>query len=513
MSKYERSDATGKTDLHEKKKRKIFFFGSSDRLPAIHHKKNSPQEITSSVLRFLLDEESEALRGGKKDSVIQPFGSVKQSIQEKMDVEKKRLIAIEQKREEFQTFAKEEGISEIKTPEDFQTKLTELESRYAQLSPKELFEEIKKIQNYSDIGRLLLHKANKYIEYHSVADDAAAYLISNARSGGTQKKLIGSGEFIYTEEDVTDHAPIGLILFEAESAPKTKYQQEASEFALYKEGLLTAMFQWHIVGEFGDRFEKDTFSDFPILGNTEVQTWEQAERYTRPLPPGLARWKENGIISPPSVSLLDAADSIYGTQTQKLYTLAFSIIPDWLQDKLAYYYTDERKDALRKILFDETARVFSEATEPINPDFEGYVKKRVLEGLGLTIREEHFSNQTNDELLPLASFVPELKRAGYEDGLYLQPLQKEMAKRIKELKRDPKEIATQIKNAFAEGKICGTIPHPVDERDEWFFDQAFLVSSTLNDEGEYQEIKSAIPKMRAENSILAVAALLENLEK
>ena len=110
--------------------------------------------------------------------------------------------------------------------------------------------------------------------------------------------------------------------------------------------------------------------------------------------------------------------------------------------------------ALRRKLCEEAVEMFSKVTQLLHPKIEQKARKLAAYGIsaGGTTRTSYrvYSELEPDNAspVPLAESIPALLRVAYEEGLRIDPLKKEMDRRIGAKRLNPYDVAKQIREAL-----------------------------------------------------------------
>jgi hypothetical protein len=436
-----------------------------------------------------------------------------------------RFRDLDRESRELEIFSQEQGLNSLHTGAEYSAKVEEITKQLKGLDNKEsLFKKLYEWKRFGEICYALIEQANDYIQ-RKVALDTEDSLRGKSLDRLTPDEMLLVERYQFNEEVKkkflpyrfnvkipTGDGPLRFINEEGgRQEERADYELEAEKLIDPKVAILILETRYRLfnVNTFADTIGIDIVTERPALLSKDVETFEDAERVSRPLPESLARWKENGLMG------IEIPTRDYGCflkNAKQAGEVASIILPDGTEDDTFKDYQsaveeyneknfskdkDEKLLALRRKIYEEEEKAFTEATQLLHPEIEWKVPMLAVYGIS-TGQGDYFgykevnsareASGNEKPAIPLSKSFSDLRRFAYKQGVYLEPLKEEMARRISEEKFDPHDVAQQVRQALEEGR------DPSEGSSEglnWFIEEALFNKSTLDDEGKFVEGKGS----------------------
>ncbi len=431
-----------------------------------------------------------------------------------------QLADLETRRTEFETVSDLIGLPDVRTPEDVKTLFEQQTADMASLNDAEKFQRLLRLRKMAQTSHDLRSRANEYIGASAAVEDhpeLAGKDFGEMTKDELQpigyatlyeykdKKLPQSWDLIPSMRSITPETFNADLMarIDGQTQDAPPYKEEAAKFAHYKEGAIAEGLYYYLSERFADQIGRDVVTQEPVIyDSSHVGTLEDARRYSREIPSQLREWVDKDLTR--RIFIPDYAHLRFYESDDQLAQVVDFALPDGVRDEAFQRYAsvlrqphgsspDERKArqretesallAVRRKIFDRTVDVFSHATASLHPDIE--LSARNLAAYGISEGEgakTYFGHHLirEDDNKPLAESVKTLRQIGHREGVYLDPLKEAMAQRIREQGLDPRQVAQEVRNAYAAKEEGGS---PFDaisvEGANWFIAESLFATSSL----------------------------------
>lgn len=399
----------------------------------------------------------------------------------------------------LQIFAQDKGLVNIKNHDGLKAKVDEVTQAVIKMTPKDAFDLVKKWGRHAEIARQILNITREYLAVRSaltklgIADLAKVELDKPFLDALRQTKYKDS--VLPNYYDFTSRTDGAARLDEhlanldsAEDPLKTTIEQTR-----YKDALLTEIIHSRLVHSTQDHIGTDTYEDRPIT-NLPIDSYEQTQKYSRPLPQKIASWGKNGVNN---ILFNDYGHLEFFDNVEKMQQVVEIILPKGSHDPAfqtyaaaltAFLNAREGQEEMRRELmlalhelhkqvYTAIMETFAECEENIHPQYELSARNLAIyalstgEGLKNSQDWKNIHKLTksghidHEKSLPLADSLTTLREISYREGIYLDPVKEELAERLGTSTgrhdTSPEEIAGIIERAYLEIQE-GRDPHAPD---------------------------------------------------
>lgn len=387
-----------------------------------------------------------------------------------------------------------------------------------------------RLDSFVRIGNQLRAKANESLGIQAAVEDhpELAEKDFGAMSKDELRILADATSHKYKEKKlpetwdlISEEGGINSETFTDDMVAKIDSQRDkgdATEFAHYKEAMIGYALFHYLAQHSADEIGRDILTGKPVIYHANglqvdfhrkpIPNYPDVKRFARELPEQLKEWQERQVVR---MHVPDHIHNAFFESSDHLGRVVAVVLPDGLRDEAFQQYeaalslpqgTDQKKSrdqaidktllAVRRKIFARTVDAFSQATSSLHPEVEIAARNLAVYGLsegegGKTYFGHHLIEQDKDK--PLAESVKTLRQIAYKEGIYLDPLKEEMAKRIREEGRDPRQIAQLIRSAYTAKEEGG---NPFDSSvgetlskdgvgwgTSWYITQSLFAASSL----------------------------------
>lgn len=396
--------------------------------------------------------------------------------------------------------AQELQLSTIDSYSSFQAVVRRVVDRALGLPPEEAFLLVQSLRERSKSARQLVSIANTYLAIGASVRSTGLTDIVEASNTNDFGQRVYDNRF---DNSVT--LPDAYSLTSSRDETESRFdaamdrlahledaQATAATAVGYKEALIMEVLVNQVVDATKDHIGVDITNRTPVVSIHDVDTFAEAEKYSRPLPEQLDTWRQKGLQSAhvPDIAHLDFYDN-----PDRIREVVDVVLPRGSEDDSfqAYLEAWERCDserssgnhrALQRALYElkcnlysHLRQVFAECHENVHPLIEVQARNMAFYGLSdgegtktasdvwqhiQTLKDNGHLDFKNSPTL--SSSLDALQDIAYREGIYLEPVFRELDARLESDLADgmdASEIANVIERAYDE-KRAGRAPHAPD---------------------------------------------------
>ncbi len=244
-----------------------------------------------------------------------------------------------------------------------------------------------------------------------------------------------------------------------EEKNETKWGKQSVEYARDAETAVLSELFHSLVKETKTRFGTDILTSNAVVLTPEVNTFEDAQRFSRQLPPELARlFPQNENVRDEVMEMPDYSTNIFYSHPNLLETKARHILG---KQDIQLPQDPKAGDivALQKSFYPVLVEALGKAVKSYHPDVEKLLmlmaSTSLTEGNSYALQLVGYNEFERYKVQkPLAEYIPEFRELAFRRGIDLSPLTRAIEIWIKNNPIDRDVLCTAIDKAF---KIVGPL--------------------------------------------------------